>query len=185
MDPLFAMTVAVFLGALTGGAGVHKLAAPDQFRQVLSAYGLLPPSLTPIAAWIIPFVDLTVALMLFMMLLVPSVGGAGAVLAAALFAFYGLAIAINLLRGRRDFDCGCSWGGAGNAGQGQIHWGLVIRNAVLVALALALVFGEASRLATWLDRVNAVAAGLAFGVIWIAFDILLANHRSIRLGRAS
>jgi len=185
MDPLFAMTVAVFLAVLTGGAGVHKLSAPGRFRQALSAYGLLPPSLTHMVARIIPSVELIVALMLFMMLFMPSVGGVGAVLAAALFAFYGLAIAINLLRGRRDFDCGCSWGRSGGAGQGQIHWGLVVRNAVLVALALALVFGEAARAVTWLDRVNAVAAGLAFGVIWIAFDILLANHRSIRFGRAS
>lgn len=184
MDPLFAMTVAVFLAVLTGGAGVHKLSAPARFREALSAYGLLPSSLTHIAARIIPVVELAIALLLFMMLLVPSVGGSGAVLAAALFAFYGLALAINLLRGRRDFDCGCSWGGAGATGQGRIHWGLVVRNAVLVALALALVFGGEARTVTWLDRVNAMAAGLAFGVIWIAFDILLANHRSIRFGRS-
>lgn len=185
MDPLFAMTVAVFLGVLTGGAGVHKLAEPGRFRQTLAGYGLLPSSLTPVAARIIPAVELAVALMLFMMLLMPSVGGFGAVLAAGLFAFYGLVIAVNLLRGRRDIDCGCSWGRSGSTGEGRIHWGLVARNAVLVALALAVVLMDPVRAATWLDRINAVAGGLAFGIIWIAFDILLANHHSIRFGRAS
>jgi hypothetical protein len=48
-------------------------------------------------------------------------------LALALFALYGAAITINLLRGRQHIDCGC--GGDGT----PISWGLVLRNAVLLA----------------------------------------------------
>ena len=54
-------------------------------------------------------------------LIVPATRPAAAMLAFALLAIYGVAIAINLVRGNRRIDCGC-----GGAGQG-LSWFLVGR----------------------------------------------------------
>ncbi|WP_289141256.1 MauE/DoxX family redox-associated membrane protein [uncultured Brevibacillus sp.] len=52
----------------------------------------------------------------------------GAVLGGLLLILYSVAIAINLLRGRRDISCGCG----GVAGNHPISWLLVLRNLLLM-----------------------------------------------------
>ena len=96
--------------------------------------------------------------------------------AAVLFLIYGAAIAINLLRGRSYIDCGC--GGAAH----PLSWGLVVRNAVLAAAALAVTTPTSDRAFDWLDAVTLVAGVLAFYMAYLMADELL--RQASRMARA-
>src|SRR5437870_1480218 len=129
MDPVIDLTLRTALALLFFVAAGHKLRDLDRFRATLAEYRLLPAGLVPLAAALVVAVEVAAA----GALLVPGARAAGLVVAAALLALYGAAIAINLARGRRDIDCGC----AGPAVRRPITGALVARNAALAALALA------------------------------------------------
>lgn len=84
-------------------AGFSKItpAAQRSFPSQVKAYGLLPSSLATLVARCLPLVEL--------------VAGFGALLGlawavtvgASLFMAFGIAITVNLLRGRRELVCGC------------------------------------------------------------------------------
>ena len=91
--------------------------------------------------------------------------------AAALLALYAAAIAVNLARGRRHLDCGC----AGPALRRPISGWLVVRNLVLVAIALADLAPLSTRPLVWVDALTVVAATAALAACWMAADRLLAT----------
>jgi hypothetical protein len=89
---------------------------------------LFPDALIPALAILIPSLELIVALAAFMPLTAPyAMGTAGGLLAA-----YGLAMGVNLARGRNDIDCGCF----GPAKRQTLNGWLVARNIVLLPAAL-------------------------------------------------
>jgi Methylamine utilisation protein MauE len=76
-------------------------------------------------------------------------------------------MAINLLRGRNDIDCGC--GGAAH----PLSWGLVVRNVVLAAAALAASRPTLERGMNWIDALTLVLGVLAFYALYLMADELL------------
>src|SRR5690606_28375592 len=126
------------------------------FEGVVAGYRLLPSVLhRPFAA---AFVGAEVAA--GALLLAPDWRAAGAVLTLAVLLVATLGVAINLLRGNTDIDCGC--GGLANA-SGGLSWWLVARNGLpllLAAMVLASA-GQASRDLVWLDGVTFFGAALA------------------------
>lgn len=114
-----------FLALLLLAASVPKLISPEEFRQAVRNYRLLPERLAkPVATWL-PRLELTVALMLLAGVAV----SVAAMLAAALFVAMAVAVAANLARGR-TIECGCF----GAITRRRISWGLVAQN---LSLALA------------------------------------------------
>jgi hypothetical protein len=108
-------------------AGVSKLASRDEFVEVVRDYDLLPDSLAgPVGRWL-PVVEVIIALGLFSGVLAPMVTS----VAVLLFVVFGVAVAVNLLRGRRDISCGCF----GPQQKYRLTWLLVARNVVFAALA--------------------------------------------------
>jgi len=108
MDPVLAVVLRGALALLLIVAALHKLRDRASFRATLEAYALLPaPLLSPLAR-AVPLVELAAAALLVTSRAAP----AGGVLAALLLAVYALAMGVNLLRGRRDLDCGCMGPGA-------------------------------------------------------------------------
>ena len=93
-----------------------------------------------------------------LLLLAGPLRAAGALLAIALLAVVSSAMALNLARGHTDIDCGC--GGFGAAHQQPLHAGLLLRNAVLVLLALAAAAPGTGRALLWLDAVAVGACTL-------------------------
>src|SRR5262249_14927936 len=77
--------------------------------------------------------------------------------AAALLGLYAAAIAVNLARGRRHLDCGCT----GPALRRPISGWLVLRNLVLVAIAPADLAPLATPPLGGIDRLTRVAASRA------------------------
>ena len=128
IDPVVGASLCGSFALLFAVAGAHKLRAPAAFAETLAGYRLLPAGLVGPASLLLPALECLVAAAL----LVPASRAAAAVAGAALLAGYAAAMAINLLRGRRQLDCGC----LGPRGGGVISTALVARN-VLMALVLA------------------------------------------------
>ena len=106
LDPTLGAVAAVVLAAVFAVAGVAKLRAPDAFAGVVANYRLLPDRLVRPVAWLLP--PLEVALALCVLLPVTRVPAAAA-LCVLLLLFAG-AMAVNLRRGRTGIDCGCAIG---------------------------------------------------------------------------
>jgi hypothetical protein len=141
------------------------LRALDEFAGVVHNYRILPEALVRPVAYGLPAVEGAIALGL---LIEPTrtLAAGGAVILPLVFS---LAIAVNLLRGRVEIDCGCF----ASALKQRISWSLVARNAVLGGLALlVLTSPPAARTLTWLDLITVGAAALGAVLLYLAFTQL-------------
>ncbi|HEV3291717.1 MAG TPA: MauE/DoxX family redox-associated membrane protein, partial [Streptosporangiaceae bacterium] len=106
-----------------------KAADHDGFSSSLKSFGI-PARLRPLAAWLVPALELLTALALL-----PA---ASAWLAAAsalgLLLLFTLVIVVNLVKGRRP-DCHCF----GQLSARPVGWGSVARNGLLIGAAAAVV----------------------------------------------
>ena len=153
LDPTLALAAALVLAAIFGPAGLAKLVARDTFAGVVANYRLLPEWLVTPTAVVLPCVEIAVAIGLLFAATRPG----AALVALVLLLLFAAAMAINLLRGRRDIDCGCAIGRL----RERIGWPLVARNLMLAVIAVLLASGTPlERPFQWLDLVS-VAATLA------------------------
>jgi len=164
-DPVVATIIALGTAVLLGWAGLHKIRERREFFEVLTAYRLLPGSVIPAATHVLPSVELLTAFGL----LVPASRRTACVAAAALLLGYGCAIGINLARGRRDLDCGCSLA----AGRRPIAAWMLLRNGILASAALAAAFPWMARPLTWIDMMTIVAGASAAALLYASIDALL------------
>ena len=142
-------------------AGILKLGKPNEFVEAVRNYELLPKSIAAFAGRLLPVIELLAGIGLLSGILVLW----SALTAVGLFVLFGLAVAINLLRGRRDISCGCF----GRRQDERLSWGLVARNALLAGLAAAILptANEGQQLA-FLDMVIILlVAGAAFASWWL------------------
>ena len=167
LDPLIVWWLRASLALLLFGHAVAKARALRHFAATLADYRLLPPAAArPAALGLCAAESATAAA-----LLVPASAAQAALAAALLFALYAFAIAVNLIRGRRDIDCGC----AGPAAQMPLSGALVVRNALLVAAAIAAAAPLQTRPLGAIDAFT-FSAALAMGVLlWKAAHGLLEN----------
>lgn len=176
MDPLFVKWASAAFAGLLLLAARHKLASPAVFRAVLLDYRLLPEALVSPAAWLIPAIELLLAaawMGTWAGAVSPAASGTAT---AALLAAYTLAIALNLLRGRRYVSCGCGLSGDGGE---HLSWGLVWRNILLVAATLLAASPAAVRDIGAGDYAVLAAALLASLLLYVAGLQLLRNGRAI------
>lgn len=160
MDLVLHVTLRVLLGLLFAAAATHKLRDPAAFRATFAAYRLAP-------AWAASLVILA-ELGVVVALVLP--GRLGALAAAVMLLAYAGAIAANLVRGRRDLDCGC----AGPGARRPVAWSLVARNVALAAVACAGLLAVDARPVHWVDAVTVAAAVATGSALWAAADRLLA-----------
>jgi len=121
------------IGLLLSAAGVLKILDLSSFRAAVRGFALLPEKMTSPAAYALVAAEVvTGVLALTASLFNVAVLRWACVGAAVLFALFGIALSINLARGRRDIACGCFNGAETN----RISWALVIRNLVLCFIAL-------------------------------------------------
>lgn len=154
---LLAWVISGFIGVLFLAAALHKLQDPMLFYAQVDAYRLLPTSWSWWLSKFLPWLEILLVVLMF----VPVTAHMAAWVAAALLFIYGAAIAVNVVRGRDDLDCGC--GGPSV----RISWKLVARN-VLMALAIGTApFYQFAAGRTW-DI--AVAAGCGI-VIWMVYAL--------------
>lgn len=96
----------------------------------------------------------------------------GALLAAGLVGCVTLGVAVALARGRAGIDCGCG----GSELDVPIGAGLVVRNLVLLALALTAAAPPAPRAVVWLDYPSIAGATLFLLGAWTLANTLLAQQ---------
>jgi hypothetical protein len=137
---------------------------------VIANYRLLPRVLVAPVAALLPPLEMTAAILLLSAQPWAEFG------AIALLMLFAAAMAINIVRGRADIDCGC-----GQSFLKQtLSWPLVARNAVLAAMLLpSLAILGPSSMSTIL---TGVAAGLAFFLLYLLMNTISALPRPERRG---
>lgn len=172
VDPLFWQVARWLLFGIFAVALWHKLRARDAFIVIVDDYRLLPRQAAPVAAVAIMGLE---ALVLAGLCTTASVRAA-AMLAMVLLAVYGSAIGINLVRGRRDIDCGCTGPAGGSQGLHRLSGWLLVRNAALIALGAVVVMPVSGRELLWLDTAGIAAGAVVALVLYLTMDQLTANR---------
>lgn len=162
LDWIVHYTATGALAAVFALALSHKLRAFARFRASLQGYGIVPEFLLGLVAPAIVGLEALALLCLF----IPV--GPGSLLAFTVLGVYTVAMALNLVRGRRFIDCGC-----GDLPTPLSGW-LLLRNGLLMALAwpYGLQTGYTASLGAWL-LVGVVV--LVLVVFYLTMEQLLAN----------
>jgi Methylamine utilisation protein MauE len=164
-DPAALWAARLALAAVFALAAITKLRALDEFVGVVHNYRVLPEILVRPVAYGLPPLEAAIALGL----LIAPARTPAAIGAAALLVVFSLAMAVNLVRGRVEIDCGCF----ASALKQRIGWSLVARNLVLIGLALLVLRPPLpARTLTWLDLVTVGTAALGALLLYVAFTQL-------------
>jgi hypothetical protein len=174
IDPLIPRIIAIGIGLLWLGAAWHKLAARQSFRGVLEQYRLFPAAALDILSWLVPAAEaMLAAAWLFALAPAITISATSALLIA-----YATAIAINLLRGRAYIGCGCGF--SPGADDRPLSWILVLRNLLIVALALVALLPQAQRSLGFADHALLVLALLVTVLLYTAVMQMLHNRSAFR-----
>jgi len=167
LDPALALVLRGGLALVLGAAAWHKLRDLPAFHGAVEAYRLAPAMATSALAAAVVAAELVATAAL----LLPSAHGVGPLLAGALFLLYGVAIGVNLARGRVDLDCGC----AGPAARQPIRRWMLARNAVLAAAALLALAPPAPRALQAVDVLTIFGALVVLSAAWTSLHRLAAE----------
>ena len=162
-DPIIVGTLVGVLALVMFAAAWHKFADIEAFSGALAAYGLLPEAFVPLAARLLPAIETAIGAGI----LLPATRAAILAALAGLMVIYALAIGINLVRGRRNIDCGC--GGPAHS----LSWALVVRNAVLATAAMVARSPTLERSMDWVDALTLVLGVLSFYALYLMADELM------------
>jgi hypothetical protein len=163
IDPAINLLLALAFVALFAGAAAIKLRAPAIFIATLADYRLVPHRLLQVTGVLVIALEIAVVAAL----LWPTTRAMASVIGAGVMVVYGAAITINLVRGRREIDCGCS------LRRRPIGRWMVARNLLFAAALLATALPVAPRALAFGD-VATIAAGLAvLALLYGSLDLLL------------
>lgn len=140
MSVLAIFAARALLGVIFAFSGVSKLRNPRGFVVLVLAYQVLPARMGRIVGWLIPVLELDVALLL----LAGIATRFALMLSALLLASFVIGITVNLVRGR-ILDCGCH----GTPGK-KIGWRLVLQDVGLLAISVLV----ARSVGQWNNQVN-------------------------------
>lgn len=169
-------TVPIFIACsvtawLFASAAWTKLRAPLRMAGVIDNYRLLPFYASQALVRLLAGIELITAFAV----LLPSTRQWGAVAAAILLMIYAGAIAINLVRGRTDIDCGCT----STKERKIIGPSLLWRNAVLIVIACIAALPLAERPLAGLDYLVAILTTAFIIVLYQIVERLLVNHQQL------
>lgn len=141
VQPAFAL----LLGYVFFVAGYHKLKEQDRFVQIIRDYDVIPDAapnwVEQAVLYLLGMIEVTI----FVLLLSPY-SHYSALAATALLAFYTVVMGRSLILGKRLKDCGCGLPDQ----EGQVSGWLIVRNMVLVAVAISLVSVRQEPSLVWL-----------------------------------
>ena len=152
-EPVVTTFVQALLILLLASAAIPKLRHGEEFFGVVRNFRLMPEALARPFAAVLPWFELGIAVGLMFPATAPFAAGA----AGGLLILFGIAIAINVARGRTAIDCGCFRNGM----KQPLSWLLVFRNAGLALAAFALAWAlPVTPVASFLDLVVGGAAAV-------------------------
>jgi uncharacterized membrane protein YphA (DoxX/SURF4 family) len=171
LDPAIGSLLVGCFALLFAGAASHKLRDLNQFAQVFADYQLAPALARRQFAWLVPLLEIAVALGL----LLAQSRRAAALAGAVLLLSYAIAIGVNLHAGRSAIACGC-----GGPDQRRPIAGWMIWRNLLLAMVLGVVtLPWSERAFEWTD-----GATVGFGLASIALLYACADRLLGELGRA-
>lgn len=175
MDPAIDLVLRGALALLFGAAALHKARDLPAFRAILADYRLVPAPSVPLVAGFLIALEGTLGVTLPL----PLWHGLTAWAAISLLALYTGAIAMNLFRGRRHIDCGCG----GPALRLPLGPWLLVRNGLLIVIALGAAVPLGSRKLVTLDALTVVAGIASLALLYTAANHLIIawpDHRRLR-----
>ena len=165
IDPAIAILIVACVALLFAGAAIHKLRDLRRFEEIFAAYGLVPlPAGSPLAR-AVPLLEALVAAGLLFDPSRPAATRVGIVLLLA----YAVAMAVNLLRGRRDLACGCG----GPDDRRPIAAWMVWRNTMIATLAGLAMLPHSPRPLIPTDLVTIGFGTAACALVYLCLDRLL------------
>ncbi len=167
MDPIITIIISICMSMMFGFAAAHKLTDIAVFKATIVEYQLVPLMLSGTVAVILIVAELLAAILV----LVPAIRTYGLMIMAVLLFLYTAGISINLLRGRRDIDCGCS----GPASRHELSGWLVLRNLVMLSLVLLATSPLTQRPANWLDAVVVLFSVMVTSGLYMGMNQMLAQ----------
>jgi|TARA_B110001450_G_C17664480_1_gene498867 hypothetical protein len=141
---LITAIAALSLSYVFADSALHKFSSPQYFRAALDNYRVVPKLLLRPLGHSLPLIEVALAIGL----LIPSMRGVTLLGMAFLLSAYTAGMAINILRGRADIDCGCS--GPMQA-EGLSPW-LLARNVIFLFMVAWVEFRSESlpsNVSTW------------------------------------
>ena len=173
-------TMVIVLAAVVALAAVIWLGALDKlrhfadFRAAVEAYRLLPSALTGVFAVLFVCAEVGAGTLL----LFDAGRLAGAITAILIVGVASAALAVNLLRGYTDIDCGC--GGLAHFSPG-LSWWMLGRNALLLVLALVVIAGANPSAASiaGLDRITLVGMAIMLVGLYYLSNQLIDLHMRV------
>jgi hypothetical protein len=178
MDPVVSSVLQLLLAWILAESALDKVRDRGGFTRTLAAYRLVPGAFLSATVNGLALIEFMLATAIFLAMALPLLGVGSTRLAAVaglgcagLLGLYGVAITINLLRGRRDLDCGCG----GPAQHHSLGPALVVRNFALVGAALSTTLPLRPRTLTTLDFATTLLAAAALLLARGAIEHLLAN----------
>lgn len=178
---LISHSLALFFLCLFGAAGISKFrpANQDYYAQVMKGYDLILPELARVLLYLIAALEIVTGILI----VVPSLRIAGVVLAIGLLLLYLTLMAIQLLKGKSDMDCGCNGAGSETNGrQTRISPALLVRNLALVLLAALASLAPLSTDAfhhLWQEWLLAIPLAGCLYLIYLSGDQLIANGQRL------
>jgi Methylamine utilisation protein MauE len=165
LDPAVGLLLVATVALLFASAGVHKLRDLRRFDEIFAAYGVLPAVSRWRLSWLVPVLELAVAVGL-------SVDGSrlyAALAGSVLLLAYAAAIGINLRRGRRDLACGC---GGPDERRPIAPW-MVWRNVLIALGLLCALVPWTTRALGFTDAVTVIFGLLTLALIYLCIDQLM------------
>jgi hypothetical protein len=174
LDPFITLTAKLFLGLLLLATGVHKGVDPSRLRALILSYRLVPPYSVRTMARLAVGVEVTLGAAL----MVPAISKPVSLPAAGVFAIYFVVVGLSLVLARDEMDCGCSFHGMSV----RVSGAHLVRNAVLVVLALVASMADSGRAIGWWEEIQIGSAVLCLALIYLGTDSLLATSgNAVRL----
>jgi uncharacterized membrane protein YphA (DoxX/SURF4 family)/thiol-disulfide isomerase/thioredoxin len=169
---LVALIARVVLAATFVVSAVAKIRDADGARKAVRDFGV-PSGLTPLVAMALAPLELASALLLITTDIAVTVG---AVLGLVLLAAFTAGIVVNLLRDNR-VDCHCF----GAMSTKPLSWWSVVRNGVLMALAVVTLVGGTSQGWPWQVVADAFD-GLTTSEAWLAVTVIVLAAALLAVG---
>jgi Methylamine utilisation protein MauE len=175
IDPTFELSIRLFLGGLFALACLHKATDIPRFGAVIRSYFrtfTAPGSFTTYClAFGVIFAEFGIAFAAVSMQSSWLVG----CLASIMLLIYTLGMGINIIRGNRLLDCGCSWGS-----ETPVSGWMIFRNLILIAASGVLLLPAAARQLTAMEITSSVALAFCLYIFYLLFDQIVLNQTSIQ-----
>jgi hypothetical protein len=162
---LLVIQLAAFEAVLLLASGLHKMLRRERSQAAVRELAGVPRHLAPVAVAAVAAAELLASLLLW----VPSYRVAGGTLAVLIWGGYLALILRAIARGRRDVDCGCTFG-ATQRPLGAYH---VARNGVLTGVAAVVAAGFAAG-ASGSVLASQILAALVLFALYGALDQVMA-----------